>query len=70
MQCVLRFLTFGNFGQDSFNRRTPNENLRVLVVILKVLLDSRNQCLHVGESPTSDSLVGDFAKPAFDHVQP
>lgn len=48
----------------------PDERLGSLIVLLNVVHDCLNQLLDATERAASDAVVGDFAKPAFDQIQP
>ena len=58
------------FGHDAFNGCRPGKDAGVLVVIGEILVDRGDQLRHAAKHAAPDTLVGDFAKPALDHVPP
>jgi hypothetical protein len=67
---VQRFFTFGDLREDSLYRRTPDEGPRILVVILQIFINGRNQCRNTPEGATTESPFGDFTEPFLHRVPP
>ncbi len=67
---VWRFLTFSDLGHDALDRRTPDKDVGILMVILDVVWDRGNEGHHIVERSAAEALLGEFAKPACDQIQP
>ena len=59
-----------HLGQDVGRACGPDERLRVDVVMSDAQADSQFEFCHVGEAVPANTLVGNVAEAALDHVQP
>jgi class 3 adenylate cyclase len=59
-----------DLGQDVGGTSSPDERLRIDVVMGDIQIDGQLQLGHAGEAVAPDALIGDVAEEALDHVQP
>jgi hypothetical protein len=65
--CIQRFFMFCDLCKNLLYGRSPNEGLRILVLIVEIFVGSRNQSLDTLERATPQSLFSNLAEPPFHH---
>ena len=68
--CPQQCFTSVDLLYDVIGRFCPDERVGVLVVVLDVLLDRGFKFGDTAEAASTDALVGNIGKPAFDEVKP
>ena len=62
--------TAGKLIQNRVYRGPPDKGLRILIPDLEELFDGSDQLRQAGKCVATDSLGGEFSKPALDQIQP
>jgi len=60
----------GELSQEGFDGSPPYEGFEILIPSLEELCNSGDQVGHAGERVATDTLGGEFSRPALDEVEP
>lgn len=70
VECVQRLFTFGDLRQNAGSGCGPDKDTRVLIGLIQVILNGRDQIGHAVERSAPDSFIRQVAEPSFHQIEP